>query len=195
MARSVDVTPPLVLLHAFPLDARLFDPIRSAVETRVRLLTPDLRGFGAGLTLSEPLPSDPLPTPDLGLLADDVVAELDAAGIDRAIVGGVSMGGYVALTVLRRYPDRVAGLVLANTRCGADDSAALERRLAAARRADNADIATGIDAIAPLIADTTPGNVRAELARIAGAVPAATIGWAQRALPVAFEITGPASDG
>ena len=171
------MTPPLVLLHAFPLDSRLFDPVRRALTDRARLLTPDLRGFGAGPVLAEPPPA-----PNLDLLADDVAAELTAAGIDRAIIGGVSMGGYIALAVLRRFPERVAGLVLANTRSGADDAAALERRRLAAQRADSGDIAAGADAIAPLLADGTPADVRGRLAEIAGAVPPRTIAWAQRAM-------------
>ena len=111
-----------------------------------------------------------------------MIAELDELGIDRAIVGGVSMGGYVAMAVLRRHPERVAGLVLVDTRSGADDAAALDRRRAAAERADDGDIATGADAIAPLIADGTATAVRDRLAQIAGGVPAATVGWAQRAM-------------
>ena len=171
------MTPPLVLLHAFPLDSRMFDRIRPAVAARVRLLTPDLRGFGSGPALG-----DPPPPPDLALLAADVLAELDAAGIDRAIVGGVSMGGYIALAMLRSHPDRIAGLVLADTRSGADDAAALDRRRAAAERADNGDIASGPDAVAPLLAAATAATIRDELAAVAGGVPAATVGWAQRAM-------------
>lgn len=171
------MTPPLVLLHAFPLDSRMFDRIRPAVAARVRLLTPDLRGFGSGPALG-----DPPPPPDLAVLADDVLAELDAAGIDRAIVGGVSMGGYIALAMLRSHPDRIAGLVLADTRSGADDAAALDRRRAAADRADNGDIASGPDAVAPLLAAATAATIRDELAAVAGTVPAATVGWAQRAM-------------
>ena len=171
------MTPPLVLLHAFPLDSRLFDRVRPAIAARTVLLTPDLRGFGAGPDLG-----DPPPEPDLGLLADDVVALLDSAGHDRAIIGGVSMGGYVALAVLRRHPDRVAGLVLADTRAGADDAAALDRRRTAAARADAGDIATGQDAVAPLIAAGTADDITVELAGIAGSVPPATIAWGQRAM-------------
>ena len=120
--------------------------------------------------------------PDLGLLADDVVAGLDEAGIDRAIVGGVSMGGYVAMAILRRHPQRVAGLVLVDTRSGPDDAAALERRRLAAERSDTGDIASGVAAVTPLVAPGTAAAVIAELAAIAGAVPARTIGWAQRAM-------------
>jgi pimeloyl-ACP methyl ester carboxylesterase len=166
-----------VLLHAFPLDSRMFDPVRDALAAKVRLLTPDLRGFGRGPALG-----DPVPEPDLELLADDVVAELDGLGVDRAILGGVSMGGYIAMAVLRRHAARVAGLLLADTRSGADDAAALERRRLAAERADNGDIAAGADAIAPLVAQNSDPALTGWLAGIAGAVPAATIGWAQRAM-------------
>ena len=169
------VTPPLVLLHAFPLDSRMFDGIRPAVAARTRLLTPDLRGFGGGRPLGDA-------APDLTVLADDVLAALDAAGVERAIVGGVSMGGYIALNLLRRHPDRVAGLVLADTRSGPDDAAALERRRTAAERADRGEIAAGPDAIAPLVAQSASDLVRADLAVLAAAVPAATIAWGQRAM-------------
>ena len=107
----------------------MFDGVRPALAGRTRLLTPDLRGFGGGP------PLDPAAAPDLSVFADDVLADLDAAGIGRAVVGGVSMGGYIALNLLRRHPDRIAGLVLADTRSGADDAAALDRRRGAAERA------------------------------------------------------------
>ena len=103
-----------------------------------------------------------------------MLAELDAAGIDQAIVGGVSMGGYVALALLRRHPDRVAGLVLADTRSGADDDAALDRRRARGgagrprghRRRPGRDRPVGRRRRPP----TESGRT---LAAIAGAVPAA----------------------
>ena len=171
------MTPPLVLLHAFPMDSRMFDAVRPAITAQTRLLTPDLRGFGAGPALG-----DPPPPPDLALLAADVIDEMDAAGIDRAVIGGVSMGGYIALALLRAHPDRVAGLVLVDTRSGADDDAALERRRVAADKADRGEIAAGPDAIAPLIADDAADDTRSTLAGIAGAVPAASIAWGQRAM-------------
>ena len=171
------MTPPLVLLHAFPLDARMFDPIRPLLSANVDLLTPDLRGFGSGPALA-----DPPPEPDLGLLALDVLAALDDQGIDRAIVGGVSMGGYVALAVLRAAPHRVAGLLLADTRSAADDSDALDRRSNTAARADRGDIATGLDAVGPLIGKGAAEPIRAALVAMADDVPAATVAWAQRAM-------------
>ena len=165
----------LVLLHAFPLDSRMFDSVRTELSATATLLTPDLRGFGSGPRLDDA-------APDLGVLADDVVTAMDAAGIGRAIVGGVSMGGYVSMALLRRHPDRVAGLLLVDTRSGPDDAAAVDRRQGVAARADRGDIASGPDAIAPLVAEGTSDDVRAALAAIAGDVPAATVAWAQRAM-------------
>lgn len=165
----------LVLLHAFPLDSRMFDSARAVLSAAAAVSTPDLRGFGSGPPLGDA-------APDLALLADDVAAGMDAAGIARAIVGGVSMGGYVALALLRRHPERIKGLVLVDTRCGPDDAAAVERREGVAARADAGDVARGHDAIAPLVAAGGLGDTRATLAAIADSVPAATIAWAQRAM-------------
>ena len=85
----------LILLHPFPFDSRVFDSLVPALEG-IEVRTPDLRGTG---------------TPSLDTLADQVVGLLDRDGIERAVVGGVSMGGYVTLNLLRRYPQRLAGLV------------------------------------------------------------------------------------
>ena len=165
----------LVLLHAFPFDSRMFDSVRTDLSAAATMLTPDLRGFGSGPPLGDA-------TPDLALLADDVVDAMDAAGMDRAVLGGVSMGGYVALALLRRHPERVKGLVLVDTRSGPDDAAAVERRQGVAARADGGDVASGPDAIAPLVAAGSSDDIRATLAAIADSVPAATIAWAQRAM-------------
>ncbi len=169
--------PALVLIHAFPLDSRLFDPVRPALSAATTLVTPDLRGFGDGPPLD-----DTAGPPDIARYAADVAAELDDRGIDRAVVGGVSLGGYVALALARAQPERVAGLVLVDTRAGADDEAARERRAGVAARADAGDIASGADAIAPLVAPEAADDVRAHLASIAGAVPPGTVAWAQRAM-------------
>ncbi|MDT7785800.1 MAG: hypothetical protein QOF58_4219, partial [Pseudonocardiales bacterium] len=83
----------LVLLHAFPLDARMWD-VPGA-------LTPNLDGHGE---------------PDLDTLARQV---LDQVG-NEVVLGGCSMGGYVAMAVLRRAPERVKGLVLIDTKHTAD---------------------------------------------------------------------------
>lgn len=104
---------PLVLLHPFPLDANYWAPQLAAVPAGWRALAPDFRGFGTQGAGDEPVTS-------VDDYARDVLAALDARGVDRAVVAGVSMGGYVAFALLRLAPRRVRALVLANTRMDAD---------------------------------------------------------------------------
>jgi len=103
---------PLILLHAFPLDGRMWLAQRDELAGSARIIVPDLRGFGR---LAE-LP----PAQSIDDYADDVIALLDELRIDRATVVGLSMGGYVALALARRDPLRLARLGLADTRSLAD---------------------------------------------------------------------------
>ena len=102
---------PLVLLHAFPLSADMWQPQLDAPPEGWRLLAPDLRGLG-------PVPRPPAETMDD--MAADVLVLLDALRLDRAMIGGLSMGGYVALALFRRAPERCSGIILANSLAGAD---------------------------------------------------------------------------
>jgi 3-oxoadipate enol-lactonase len=103
---------PLVLCHAFPLDRRMWSAALVELRSDAELVTVDLCGLGE----SEGGHS----APSIEGAADDVAALLDGLGLDRAVVGGVSMGGYVALAMAARHPDRLRGLVLADTRAAAD---------------------------------------------------------------------------
>lgn len=104
---------PLVLLHAFPLDHTIWRAQAEALRSDYRILMLDLRGFGE---------SDPFEdSPSIEAMADDVRALLEALKIEGSVVvGGLSMGGYVALAFARRYPDWLQGLILADTRAEAD---------------------------------------------------------------------------
>jgi pimeloyl-ACP methyl ester carboxylesterase len=103
----------LVLLHAFPLGAGMWEPQIRSIPRGWRLITPDLRGFG-GTT-------DPDGTsPGMDDYAQDVIDLLAELGVPRAVVGGCSMGGYATFAVLRKAPDLVDAVVLADTRAGAD---------------------------------------------------------------------------
>ncbi len=114
---------PVVLLHGFPHDRELWSTQIGAhtdVLSGTRLLLPDLPGFGA---------STPLPDASMDGYADAIAAMLDAAGIEQAVIGGLSMGGYVALAFWRRHAARVRALMLLDTKAGADgDAAKLKRR-------------------------------------------------------------------
>jgi len=106
---------PLVLLHAFPFDRRMWQG--TAAPDR-QLILPDLRGFG----------ETPLRPFGIADLADDVASLLDALGLPRAAIGGLSMGGYVALAFVRRHRDRTQALFLADTKAGPDSAEARAAR-------------------------------------------------------------------
>jgi len=107
----------IVLLHAFPFSAELWLPQLSRAPRGCRLVAPDLRGFrGTGPAFEDP----GVEGVTMDGYASDVLALMSHLEIDRAVVVGLSLGGYVAFAMLRRAPARVAGLVLANTRATAD---------------------------------------------------------------------------
>ncbi|WP_373046475.1 alpha/beta fold hydrolase [Vulgatibacter sp.] len=112
----------MLLLHAFPLDSRMWQQQLDGLSDRYRVIAPDLSGFGAST-----VPADPAAY-SVERWAEEARAVLDACGIERAIVGGCSMGGYVAFAFLRRWPERVAGLLLADSRAGADTPEARKGR-------------------------------------------------------------------
>ncbi|HKG91803.1 MAG TPA: alpha/beta fold hydrolase [Gemmatimonadaceae bacterium] len=110
---------PVVFLHGFPHNRTLWAPQTGALVDRSRCIAPDLRGFG-GSSVAPPFSIDQY--------ADDVVALLDALRIERAVVAGLSMGGYVAFALWRRHRARVRALILADTRPGPDSDEARQKR-------------------------------------------------------------------
>lgn len=112
---------PVVLLHGFPHDRTLWAPQLAAPPANARLIALDLPGFGE---------SESAEVPALDSWADWVVSALDALGVQRAVFCGLSMGGYLAFALWRRHAARVQGLVLADTRAGADSLEAKDKRVA-----------------------------------------------------------------
>lgn len=117
---------PLVLLHAFPLNGGMWEPQAAALAGGRRLVAPDYPGFGRS-------PFTPA-QPDVRYYAEGVRGLLDRLGIEQVVLGGLSMGGYVAFACLRLFPERISGLVLANTRPDPDNEEARETRREVARR-------------------------------------------------------------
>jgi len=115
---------PVILLHAFPLHAEQWLPQLSRLPPRVRVVAPDLRGFRN----SEPFVGGESPEVTIETYARDVLELMSHLDMPRAVVCGLSMGGYVALAVWTRAPTRVSGLVLANTRAAADTGEARAAR-------------------------------------------------------------------
>jgi len=110
---------PVVFLHAFPLNRTMWDPQVGALVAECRCIPVDLRGFGESSAVG-PYSMD--------VYADDVAGVLDMLQIERAVVVGLSMGGYIAMAMWRRHRKRIRGLVLANTRAVADTAEQIERR-------------------------------------------------------------------
>lgn len=104
---------PVVLLHGYPLDHTIWKPVVNGLKDHARLIVPDLRGHG-----DSPVPEEG--EWSIREMAEDVRALLDRLKIERAVVVGHSMGGYVALSFAHAYPQRVAGLALVTSQAAAD---------------------------------------------------------------------------
>jgi 3-oxoadipate enol-lactonase len=111
----------VVLLHAFPFDHEMWMPqFQPLADAGMRVIAPDLPEFGETTPGSEVFAIE---------RAADVVAEfLEAIDIEKAVVGGLSMGGYVAMAFARRHPQRLRGLILADTKAAPDDAQAKANR-------------------------------------------------------------------
>jgi 3-oxoadipate enol-lactonase len=146
--------PPVVLLHAFPLDSRMFEPQAEALAGFRRLITPDYPGFGRS-------PRAPA-QPDMRYYAEGVRGLLDRLKLERAVLGGVSMGGYVVFECLRLFPQRVSGLVLANTRPEPDSDEIRENRKKMALRVaeEGVEVLIELQMERLLAPDTLENNAR-----------------------------------
>jgi pimeloyl-ACP methyl ester carboxylesterase len=138
MMQQVDLLPALhetgsgdalLFLHAFTLDASQWDHQVAALSGEFRCVRPDFWGCGTS-------PAPPSDEPSLDAFAGSVLAALDARGIDRFSLVGLSMGGYLAFAMLRRAQPRIRSLVLSSTRPAADDTPRRDDRLAMAGRVE-----------------------------------------------------------
>lgn len=149
---------PVVLVHGFPLRGAMW-----AAEARVlgsilgyRVIVPDLRGYGA----SDPAPAGPI-TMDDG--ARDVLGVMDHLGIERFVLGGLSMGGYISFALLRRAQARVAGLILADTRATSDSPEGQRQREALAQGVEQQGPVVAIDGMVPRFFAPSTHTARPEL--------------------------------
>jgi 3-oxoadipate enol-lactonase len=133
---------PVVLLHGFPFNRTFWREQVEALKSSYRVVVPDLRGHGeTTATADEPATMEEM--------ARDVAALLDELRIERAVLGGLSMGGYVSLAFYRLFPRRVRSLVLADTRATADTDEVRKVREETARRALDEGMAALADTMLP----------------------------------------------
>lgn len=105
--------PPIFLVHGFLMDRTMFEPQVKALRSDYRIVTPDLRGHGESEKKAE--------AHTQWDMMEDHIALCDSLGIEKAVFGGVSQGGFQSLRAALKYPDRVAGLILIDTQAGPED--------------------------------------------------------------------------
>jgi 3-oxoadipate enol-lactonase len=140
---------PVVLLHGYPFNRSLWNEQVAALSNSYRVIAPDLRGFGETDASAGPA--------TMNRMAQDVAELLDHLEIPRAAVGGLSMGGYVALAFYKLFPSRVRAVVLADTRAQADSEEAKQTRAQQAEKALSEGMAGIADAMLPKL--LTPETV------------------------------------
>ncbi|HOZ81663.1 MAG: alpha/beta hydrolase [Bacteroidia bacterium] len=110
----------LVLIHGYPFDQSIWKEQVIALSDQARIITYDVRGYGSSSKGKERFSID--------LFADDLIFLLDSLQVSKFIVCGLSMGGYIALNLVKRYPERIKGLVLYDTQCYADNAIGKAKR-------------------------------------------------------------------
>jgi len=163
---------PVVLLHAFPLGPAMWHAQVEALAGRT-VLTPSFPGFGGRAPGGD----------SVDAFADAVLTNMDDAGIDRGVIVGLSLGGYIAFRIHARAPERVAALVLADTRATPDDEAGRAKRTEQAEQARKEGVAWLPDALVPAVLGDTTRRERPEVERtVRGMVAAADPEGVARAL-------------
>jgi len=132
--------PTLVLVHGFPFAAESWAADVTELSREMRVIAPSMRGFGGSEAAHDAFTID--------TMAADVAAVLDALGVEAPVImGGLSMGGYVALAFARRFPQRVRALLLADTRAEADSEEARANREKAIARVERGELAAFVEGL------------------------------------------------
>ena len=147
--------PPVVLLHPFPADHEFWLPVIPALESRYRLVLPDLRGHGKSEIGQGPAA--------MAKHAADIARVMDAAGVGKAAFIVCSIGGYIVFEFLRRFHGRATALALCNTRPQADSSEARANRLKAAETVLEQGTEQFLQALTPKLLGPTTISSRPDL--------------------------------
>ena len=168
---------PLVLIHGYPLDHTMWFGVIAALGGGVRVIAPDLRGFGKT--------GAPHGEPSLDAMAQDVINLIDRENIPRAVIAGMSMGGYVALAFAELAREKVAGLALVNSQTYADTDEARNGRREMIRKVQAEGARIAAEAIIPkMFTPTRASNPDFQKFPINGAEAAGVEGicWALEAM-------------
>ncbi len=111
---------PIVFIHGFPFDKSMWQPQLDFFKSTHRVIAYDIRGFGNSTAGAEQF--------SISVFADDLIKLMDALQINKAVVCGLSMGGYILLNAVSRYPERFEAIILSDTQCNADSPESKEKR-------------------------------------------------------------------
>ena len=111
---------PIVFIHGFPFDKSMWEPQKNYFRLNYRVISYDIRGYGKTTSDDRVL--------DMNLFADDLISFLEALHVDKAIVCGLSMGGYILLNALNRYPENFVAVILSDTQCIGDSIETKDKR-------------------------------------------------------------------
>lgn len=114
---------PIIFLHGFPFDKTMWNKQCEFLKKDYRVIACDIRGFGKSKDEKSPF--------SMGLFTDDLIHFMDKLAIDKAIVCGLSMGGFITLNAIKRYPERFEALILCDTQCIADTPEVKDKRIKA----------------------------------------------------------------
>lgn len=158
----------LLLVHGFPIDRRIWAHQMSGLSDVRRVVAVDLRGRG-----KSPAPAEGGWTIDTH--ADDLAETIKALGVDAVDLGGISMGGYIAFSMLRRHPELVRSLILVSTRATADPPEYKTGRVTTAERARRYGTRALAGSMLPnLLAEGAPESVQEEVLAMFDAIPGET---------------------
>ena len=138
---------PLILLHGFPLDRTTWNDVAVLLAPGIRVIMPDLRGYG-----QSPVTGGVY---SMGLLAHDLIGLLDHLNLGKVVLAGHSMGGYVSLAFAQAFPERLAGLALVTTQSAADPP---ERRDGRLKLADEVEKRGSIAVVEASLARYSPNS-------------------------------------
>lgn len=111
---------PIICLHGFPFDKTMWENQLDFFKTKYRIIAFDIRGFGKSTDEESHL--------SIPLFSEDLIAFMDKLNIEKAIICGLSMGGFIALNAMKSFPDRFEALILCDTQCIADTPEVKEKR-------------------------------------------------------------------
>ena len=165
----------ILLVHAFPLHSAMWEAKIVVLSRHMRVIAPDLRGFGASELGHAPSSLEPY--------ADDLLALLDHIGLEHTALCGLSMGGYISFALLRKAPERIKALILADTRAGADTTEGRAGRLVNAQKAEAEGVlAIGEPMLNKLVAPSAPLFLREQLRTIMASNSRAGVAAALRSM-------------